>query len=437
MGQLVGIVVTLASLAVTSGVAYSPEGLQRRLDKAKRPTSWQKRLDKALLDVDKNPQQRIRLLQKVAGDGKKIVSDVRVAAAEVQEKGIGKGHPLLLDLLFPDGTTARSDLEGLVALRKQLPELTKGLAPPTVEQLRAAAPAAPIDPTRVARALADLAGDERKQRELLQEAKNALRSTPKGLETPKYRVLRSWRAGPGALDGVIELRSYPPFTVARKGMGGAGFGAFETPYPHGTRTHPLPPRYPNPRAGFGAVEGGGAGFNALASYLFGDNADGAAMAMTTPVGIDVSGGGAASSMSFVLPRDAARAPPRPNADGGVTLDEVPARIVAVKAFAGVVTDGEVRRQRDALEAAIEADGGTAPVEAGAFSVLQYNAPYAIPWRRRNELAIVVSEVMAGEKAASAGDAAAGDAEAAPAGEAAGEREGREGVSSWYDAGVRL
>ena len=70
-------------------------------------------------------------------------------------------------------------------------------------------------------------------------------------------------------------------------------------------------------------------------------------------------------------------------------------------------------------------------------MLQYNAPYAIPWRRRNELAIVVSEVMAGEKAASAGDAAAGDAEAAPAGEAAGEREGREGVSSWYDTGVRL
>ncbi|EOD13606.1 hypothetical protein EMIHUDRAFT_357026 [Emiliania huxleyi CCMP1516] len=240
------------------------------------------------------------------------------------------------------------------------------------------------------------------------------------LETPKYRVLRSWRAGPGALDGVVELRSYPPFTVARKGMGGAGFGA---------------------------VEGGGAGFNALASYLFGDNAgaDGAAMAMTTPVGIDVSGGGAASSMSFVLPRDAARAPPRPNADGGVALDEVPARIVAVKAFAGVVTDGEVRRQRDALEAAIEADGGTAPARRPSRRepfrccslVLQYNAPYAIPWRRRNELAIVVSEVVAEEEAASAGEAAAGDAEAAPAGEAAGEREGREGVSSWYDTGVRL
>ena len=101
------------------------------------------------------------------------------------------------------------------------------------------------------------------------------------LETPKYRVLRSWRAGPGALDGVVELRSYPPFTVARKGMGGAGFGAVETPYPHGTRTHPVPPRYPDPGAGFGAVEGGGAGFNALASYLFGDNA-GVARSGTPP-----------------------------------------------------------------------------------------------------------------------------------------------------------
>ena len=31
-------------------------------------------------------------------------------------------------------------------------------------------------------------------------------------------------------------------------------------------------------------------------------------------------------------------------------------------------------------------------------MLQYNAPYAIPWRRRNELAIVVSEVVAEEEA---------------------------------------
>ena len=56
MVQLVVIVVTLASLAVTSGVAYSPEGLQRRLDKAKRPTSWQKRLDKALTTLGDPPE---------------------------------------------------------------------------------------------------------------------------------------------------------------------------------------------------------------------------------------------------------------------------------------------------------------------------------------------------------------------------------------------
>ena len=67
---------------------------------------------------------------------------------------------------------------------------------------------------------------------------------------------------------------------------------------------------------------------------------------------------------------------------------------------------QVERQREALIAAIEADGGTRPEEAGAFSVLQYNAPYTVPWRRRNELAIVVTEAAAGDTAAEVDDGAA-------------------------------
>merc|ERR1719424_1155206 len=95
-----------------------------------------------------------------------------------------------------------------------------------------------------------------------------------------------------------------------------------------------------------------------------------------------AGGG---SMSFVLPRENSNDPPMPKAED-VTLEQLPARLVAVKPFAGIVTDEEVERQREALIAAIEADGGTRLEEAGAFSVLQYNAPYTVPWRRRNELA---------------------------------------------------
>jgi len=301
---------------------------------------------------------------------------------------MGKGHPLVLDLLFPEGTTARADLEGLVALRRQLPELAKSISPPTPEELKMPAqPPAPVDPISVLSGLTDLATDESKQRELLQEAKNALRSTPKGLETPKYSVVRSWPAGPGALDGVVELRSYAPFTVARNSMNGA--------------------------SGFNSVKGGGAGFNSLASYLFGGNAAEESMAMTMPVEIEKGEG--KSSMSFVLPSKNAQTPPKPN-EADVSLEEVPARLVAVKAFAGIVTDEEVERQRAALAAAIEVDGTTVPVEQGGYSVLQYNAPYTVPWRRRNELAIVVNEL--------------GKAAASEATEVA-------GVVSWYDAGVRL
>ena len=50
----------------------------------------------------------------------------------------------------------------------------------------------------------------------------------------------------------------------------------------------------------------------------------------------------------------------------------------------------MQRQRALLLGAIEADGGVAPLDADAFSVLQYNSPLTVPWRRRNELAVVVA-----------------------------------------------
>ena len=62
--------------------------------------------------------------------------------------------------------------------------------------------------------------------------------------------------------------------------------------------------------------------------------------MTMPVEIETSAQGS-GSMSFVLPRENSQKPPTPKA-ADVTLEEVPARLVAVKAFAGIVTDEEVR-----------------------------------------------------------------------------------------------
>ena len=84
--------------------------------------SWQARLDKALLSVDLGTGSRLRLLNKAVRDPK-LLEDVQASTKILVEKGFGKGHPQVINTLWPVGTTARADLEGLTALRKQVPEI--------------------------------------------------------------------------------------------------------------------------------------------------------------------------------------------------------------------------------------------------------------------------------------------------------------------------
>jgi len=348
--------------------------------------SWQARLDKATLGVDVDPKQRVRLFQRAVKDPA-LQKDVRRAITAIRTQGMGKGHPKVIELLWPTGTTARSDIESLFALRKQIPEVLEELrkSPPSVPS-GASAPTLP-DPATVITQLSSLATNQTKLEALKEEVKDLARSTPKGLETPAYKVVRT-------IDGPIflgrpepiELRSYDSFTVARTDMSGFAFG----------------------------TTSGGDGFNTLASYLFGDNEEKRAMAMTMPVEISSAAGGA-GSMAFVLPQQDADAPPVPVAGAAVNIEEVPARLVAAKPFAGIVTDEEVARQKAALLEALAADGSFAPVDAEQVSVLQYNSPLTIPWRRRNEIAFVVAAVPAED-------------EAVPVAES---------VVSWYDSGKRL
>merc|ERR1719235_1443407 len=97
------------------------------------------------------------------------------------------------------------------------------------------------------------------------------------------------------------------------------------------------------------------------------------------------------SMAFVLPKTYADAPPSPLAGSNITIDKVPARLVATKPFPGIVTEDEIQRQKAALLDAIVADGSTTPVDESQVIVLQYNSPLTVPWRRRNEIAFVVAE----------------------------------------------
>lgn len=385
-------ILPLLALCCHGAMVSTMEG---RVQRARKGNSWQRRLDKAVLGVDMKPEGRLKvLLQIPAKSGRQLAGDLQAAAEEIREKGFGKGHPAALDLLVPTGTTARSDLEGLLALRRQLPEALESLQRSRPGASAATKEAAPA-PNEVISAFIGFATDPAKQREVEEELKNAFRSTPRGLETPPYELVCKI-PGP-TLAGrtqMIELRRYAPYTVASQQMG-SGSSADSV---------------------FGTSDGG-AGFNVLASYLFGGNDSSESMAMTMPVEIALGADGATPApprMSFVLPERNADAPPAPVAGSSVEITKRPSRLVAVLPFPGIVTDDEVARQRQAVVSALaEATAPCyAPVEPLQVSVLQYNSPITIPWRRRNEVAVVVEE-----RSAAVVEVAQ--------------------VVSWYDSGMRL
>jgi len=300
--------------------------------------SWQTQLDRVFLDIDMKPRTRSRTLFKVIERREEILTDVRSAVESIREKGFKDGHGEAIDLLFPKGTIIRGDLEGLQSLRKQLPEAIEDLRktrPTTTASTPS--PPKPEDLRKVAEKLRDGS----LQSDIEEELKNALRSTPKGLETPKYTVDKT-------LGEDCEVRTYEAYAVAE-----------------------LTEERPD-----------GDAFNILAAYLFGKNSEDKAMAMTMPVEM-VDG-----VMSFVLPKADADAPPAPT-DDKVTIGERPARTVVALPFPGVATPEEIERQRSKLADVLKAEGLEAADDS--YTVLQYNSPFTIPWRRRNELVVALAE----------------------------------------------
>ena len=299
--------------------------------------SWQTQLDRVFLDIDMKPRTRSRTLFKVIERREEILTDVRSAVDSIREKGFKDGHGEAIDLLFPKGTIIRGDLEGLQSLRKQLPEAIEDLRktrPTTTASTPS--PPKPEDLRKVAEKLRDGS----LQSDIEEELKNALRSTPKGLETPKYKVEKTF--------GDCEVRTYEAYAVAE-----------------------LNEKRPD-----------GDAFNILAAYLFGKNSEDKAMAMTMPVEM-VDG-----VMSFFLPKADADAPPAPT-DDKVTIGARPARTVVALPFPGVATPEEIERQRSKLADVLKAEGLEAADDS--YTVLQYNSPFTIPWRRRNELVVALAE----------------------------------------------
>ena len=72
----------------------------------------------------------------------------------------------------------------------------------------------------------------------------------------------------------------------------------------------------------------------------------------------------------------------------VSLADIPPSTLAVRSFPGLATDGEVQRQRTALEDALLAEG--IEYDNLSFKVAQYNPPYTLPWLRKNEITLKIS-----------------------------------------------
>jgi len=216
-----------------------------------------------------------------------------------------------------------------------------------------------VDPSRIPKRITEQTAA------VVTEAKNIFLETPEGLAGPKYTVVSK---GAG-----YEIRDYEGYTVASTTMSKIG--------------------EPYSMDDLGLT---GAGFNALAAYLFGANDERRAMDMTTPVTTTSMG-----EMRFYLKKDGVTTSSFPNPlspetsfkeKGAVQIVQVPPARLAVARFTGFATEGEVSRQKDALLSALAMDGIEVDVPHGSIVphvVFQYNPPYTIPIVRRNEVAVPV------------------------------------------------
>jgi hypothetical protein len=110
------------------------------------------------------------------------------------------------------------------------------------------------------------------------------------------------------------------------------------------------------------------------------------VAMTAPVGTRGTSDGEGVRMSFYLPagydHETAPAP----TEDGVHLVAIPERVVAVRRFSWWSTARRVAAQTRRLERGLRRAGYRT---AGEPTLLRYDPPWALPFLRRNEVAVTV------------------------------------------------
>ena len=124
-------------------------------------------------------------------------------------------------------------------------------------------------------------------------------------------------------------------------------------------------------------------FRKLAGYIFGGNDSGESIAMTAPVQTTLEN--EAPMMAFTMPASfEMQALPTPDSSD-ITLEQVPARTVAVLRFSGWATEAKVDRKTEELLEVLQRQDIAV---VGEPVLNQYNPPWSLI-NRRNEIMVVV------------------------------------------------
>ena len=163
------------------------------------------------------------------------------------------------------------------------------------------------------------------------------------IETPEYEVLR-------VLARKVEIRRYPELILAQTRLDSNSYS-----------------------------ENSSLGFRRVAGYIFGGNEQGAKIAMTTPVVMEM---GSQTEMAFVMPKqydmDALPDPSNPN----VTIAKKNARTLAVLRFGGYSDDHKIKEKASELREILAKEG---ILFDSKLIYMGYNAPWDFIGRR-NEVA---------------------------------------------------
>lgn len=165
------------------------------------------------------------------------------------------------------------------------------------------------------------------------------------IEEPQYEVITAWE------EYSIELRSYAPRLLAVTTM----------------------------------TEGQNNGFRVLAGYIFGGNNNDQKIAMTAPVQRSMDD---SAEMAFVMPAEYSLADLPTPEDDRVSFREAPGYTAAVIQFNGWADMEKAEANWQVLQAFLTEREITT---SGEPSLNQYNPPWTLPFMRRNEIIVPISD----------------------------------------------